>query len=172
MRRLLLLWLLVLFGAGCDRGEYVLNKGNQAFHRGQWAEARNYYQQALAIPRSRDTALYNLSRVARAEGDVPGALDYLSQFLRVVPEDRSARLDRAQILFESGDPAGAAADWGPLSEQGSGEATLGLARIQLARGKRGEAARLFEQALSDPASAMEARRFLAGLTSEEGESLP
>lgn len=143
-----LVFLVVLLLVGCDGGAYSMNKGNQAYHRGDMAQAEKFYQQARQDPATEAAACYNLGRLSFEQQDWKAAVEYLSQDLERTSHGPS-RLLRAKALLKLDQLEAAEKDLRQLTVE---HPDLGEAWLQLARLKApsDEAFTLVSRALTDP----------------------
>jgi tetratricopeptide (TPR) repeat protein len=127
VRRTILLVLLLLAWAAPARAQ---DPADRAWAAGDIAAATPLYEARLAADSTDATALQRvaLSRAWAERYDESLAL--FDRLLRLQPENREARVDRARVLAWRGDPAGAARALDPLLEQDPGFLPALQARAQ------------------------------------------
>ena len=109
---------------------------------GLTAPARDTYAQAAALPAAHGRWWYHLARMKSREGDTDAALAAFDRAIERSPDYVPARWRRGQLLFDRGDLAGAEAAFTVavnLSPRDAASA-IGLARVQIAKGRYQEAA--------------------------------
>ncbi|HQU74078.1 MAG TPA: tetratricopeptide repeat protein, partial [Calditrichia bacterium] len=94
------IWFATYLGA-CARG--VL-----AFQRGNLQEGATAYQEARDLSALKFVPVQGLARIYLAQGDADKALEILNQYLKTYPYHGQANLEKARLLKNRGDGAGAA----------------------------------------------------------------
>ncbi len=85
MVKIVLLSATLTLHLGCDLGSHYLNRGNQAYYRGDPGRAAQNYSQALSSPRWRASARSNLGRVLVEEGRYQRAREVLDAAIQESP---------------------------------------------------------------------------------------
>lgn len=131
-------------------------------------------EQAFALlaekePQDR-TALWALTLLAGARGDLAAQEKRLAAFEAASPDDPAALNLRARLLLAKGDRAGAQAAWKAVVSQGEdAEALLGLARVALDAKKLSEARSLADRAVRAGPEDDQAWGLRAAILSEQGQ---
>ncbi|HVU22475.1 MAG TPA: tetratricopeptide repeat protein [Opitutus sp.] len=115
---------------------------------------------------------YYLSDLRRTAGDDAAQAALLAETVRLAPDYAPAWLRLAELEFKTGQPDAAAAHYQRRLAlvPGDAYARLGLARVALQRGNRGEARQLIEQIIRDTPGFSTAHNLYAEMLAADGEA--
>jgi tetratricopeptide (TPR) repeat protein len=139
---------------------------------GFYAEARQCYQELVAMPGAAPRACYGLAQTAQFTGDLNEQIHWLEATLRLEPGYVPAHLLLAEARFKSGDPVAALAGYQAVLQRDSGnpDALLGLAREHLRIGDDTAAARVLEDLIAKHPRSSSGHALLAQVVERRGDT--